>query len=210
MARPFAAIALVVAIPCAPLPAQQHAIWVDASGGVKSGAQRVALSGWYRVVHLAGRLELGLGARATAYAGEPVGYINRESVGGNFASTVLIDPAVYALDAGVFGELKLIGPVAVGANLDVLGVATGPRRRTGPLEAKPEAGSYFAYSSSDHGALNSEFYVSWRIVPRVRLRGGMSHYVTDYTVTDAAAAGSPSRRYQKFQTVPFLAIGLQL
>ena len=44
----------------------------------------------------------------------------------------------------------------------------------------------------------------------VRARAGMSHYVTDYTVTDRVAPGRPSSRYQKFQSVPFVAIALRL
>ena len=59
-------------------------------------------------------------------------------------------------------------------------------------------------------ANDSEFFVSLRVAPRVRVRGGASHYVTNYTVTDTAAVGAPNSRYQKFQTVPFIAVRLQL
>jgi hypothetical protein len=96
----------------------------------------------------------------------------------------------------------------VGANLDLIGVAVGPRRLAGALVAKPQAFSYFRYGSADHGALNSEFFAALRVAPRVRIRAGLSHYVTDYVVTDAAAAGAPSRRYQKFESVPFVAVTL--
>jgi len=118
--------------------------------------------------------------------------------------------AVYALNGAVFGKLDLTNLVALGANLDVIGVATGPTRTAGSLSEKPQAFSYFRYGSGDHGALNSEFFVSLRVAPRVRVRGGASHYVTNYTVTDTAAVGAPRSRYQKFQTVPFIAVRLQL
>ena len=78
------------------------------------------------------------------------------------------------------------------------------------MSAKPQAVSYFGYGSADHGALNSEFFASLRLTPRVRVRAGLSHYVTNYTVTDTAAPGAPSSRYQTFQTVPFVAVSLRL
>ena len=48
------------------------------------------------------------------------------------------------------------------------------------------------------------------IASRVRLRVGLSHYVTNYTVTDTAASGAPSSRYQRFETVPFFAVAVRL
>lgn len=210
MLRHFSLTALCTATLAAPLAAQLSPISLDASVGAKGGAQRAAVSVWYPVIHLAGRLRLGLGARVSSYRGDPIEYTNRGTVQGSLASTVSIDPAVYALNGAVFGELDLTNRVALGANLDVIGVATGPTWTAGSLSEKPEGLSYFRYGSRDHGALNSEFFVSLRLAPRVRVRGGASHYVTNYTVTDTAALGAPSSRYQKFQTVPFIAVGLRL
>jgi len=209
MMHRFSLTALCAATLAAPLAAQLPLISLDASVGAKGGARRAAVSAWYPVVHLVGRVHLGLGARVSAYGGDPIGYTNRGTVQG-LASTVPIDPAVYALNGAVLGELDLTNLVALGANLDVIGVATGPTRTAGSLAEKPQGFSYFRYGSGDHGALNSEFFVSLRVAPRVRVRGGASHYVTNYTVTDTAAVGAPSSRYQKFQTVPFIAVRLQL
>src|SRR6266852_1073378 len=208
--RQFSLPALCAATLGAPLAAQLSPISLDASVGANGGAQRAAVSVWYPVVNLAGRLPLGLGVRVSAYGGDPIGYTNRGTVQGSLASTVSIDPAVDALNGAVFGQLDLTNLVALGANLDVLGVATGPTRTAGSLSEKPQGFSYFRYGSGDHGALNSEFFVSLRVAPRVRVRGGASHYVTNYMVTDTAAVGAPSSRYQKFQTVPFIAVRLQL
>jgi len=208
--RHFSLAALCAAALAAPLATQLSPISLDASVGGKGGARRAAVSAWYPVVHLAGRLHLGLGARVSAYGGEPIDYTNRGTVQGSLASNVPIDPVVYALNSAVFGELDLTNPVALGANLDVIGVVTGPTRTAGSLSEKPQGFSYFRYGSGDHGALNSEFFVSLRVAPRVRVRGGASHYVTTYTVTDTAAVGAPSSRYQKFQTVPFIAVRLRL
>ena len=208
--RHFSLTVLCAAALAAPLTAQLSPISLDASAGAKGGARRAAVSIWYPVVRLAGRLHLGLGARVSAYGGDPTDYTNRGTVQGSLASSVPIDPALYALNSAVFGELDLTNRVAVGANLDVIGVATGPTRTAGSLSEKPQGFSYFRYGSGDHGALNSEFFVSLRVAPRVGVRGGASHYVTTYTVTDTAAVGAPSSRYQKFQTVPFIAVRLRL
>lgn len=194
----------------APLAAQHSPISLDASVGAKGGTQRAAVSVWYPMVHFAGRLHLGLGARVSSYRGDPIDYTNRGTVQGSLASTVSIDPAIYALNGAVFGELDLTNLLALGANLDVIGVAAGPTRTAGSLSEKPQGLSYFRYGSGDHGALNSEFFVSLRLAPGVRARGGVSHYVTNYTVTDAAAVGAPRSRYQRFQSVPFIAVRLRL
>src|SRR2546425_2034534 len=163
--RHFSLAALCAAALAAPLATQLSPISLDASVGGKGGARRAAVSAWYPVVHLTGRLHLGLGARVSAYGGDPIGYTNRGTVLGSLASSVTIDPAVYALNGAVFGELGLSNSLALGANLDLVGVATGPTRTAGSLAEKPQAFSYFRYGSADHGALNSELFVSLRVPP---------------------------------------------
>src|SRR3989475_2427950 len=175
--RHFSLAALCAAALAAPLATQLSPISLDASVGGKGGARRAAVSAWYPVVHLAGRLHLGLGARVSAYGGDPIDYTNRGTVQGSLASNVPIDPVVYALNSAVFGELDLTNPVALGANLDVIGVATGPTRTAGSLSEKPQGFSYFRYGSGDHGALNSGVFVSLPVAPRGRGGRGASHYV---------------------------------
>src|SRR3989449_8181323 len=208
--RHFSLAALCAAALAAPLATQLSPISLDASVGGKGGARRAAVRAWYPVVQAAGRLHLGLGARVSAYGGDPIDYPNRGTVQGSLASNVPIDPVVYALNSAVFGELDLTNPVALGANLDVIGVATGPTRTAGSLSEKPQGFSYFRYGSGDHRALNSEVFVSLRVAPRVRVRGGARHYVTTHTVTDTAAGGAPSSRHQKVQNVAFHARRLPL
>lgn len=204
------ALCLGIVALAAPVAAQVRPVSLDASVGAKRGARRAAVSVWYPVLRLGNRLHLGLGVRVSAYAGDPTGYTNRGAVQAGLAPSVTIDPAIYALDGAVFADLYVINAVAAGANLDLVGVATGPTRPAGSLAAKPQVFSYFRYGSADHGALNSEFFLSLRVAPRLRMRAGVSHYVTNYTVTDTAAAAASSSRYQSFQTVPFIAVALQL
>ena len=210
MIRNIASKILCAATFAAPLAAQGSRITLDGSVGAKSGAQRAAVSAWYPAVLLARRLHLGVGVRLSVYAGAPIGYSNRGTIQGSRPPNLTIDPAVYALNGAVFGELRVLHSVDLGANLDLVGIATGPTRTVGALTAKPQAGSYFQYGSADHGALNSEFFFSLRVAEPVQLRVGISHYVTDYTVTDTGTSGGPSTRYQRFQTAPFAAIRVRL
>jgi hypothetical protein len=135
----------------------------------------------------------------------PTPYRNRGTVQGNLTPNLDIDPGVVGANLAVAGEVRF-GPVVLGANLDLAGVGGGAGWRQGDLEGKPETASLFRYGTADRGALNSEFYGAFHLSSRVALRAGASHYVTNYVVTDAAAAGRPSARYQRFETVPFAAL----
>jgi hypothetical protein len=191
------------------LAAQRSANSFDISLGASGDVQRAAATAWLPVFAPSERVHAGMGIRATAYAGKPVVYENRDLAQGGLVSTLPIDPAVYALTVAVFGEGNLGRSVAIGANLDLAGLATGPDRSVGALRATPQVGSYFQYGHADRGALNSEFYLALRLGPRLRLRAGMSHYVTNYIVTDPSTAGDLSSRYQRFVTVPFVALSVR-
>src|SRR5256712_5462137 len=187
--RHFSLAALCAAALAAPLATQLSPISLDASVGGKGGARRAPVSAWYPVVHLAGCLHLGLGARVSAYGGDPIDYTNRGTVQGSLASNVPIDPVVYALNSAVFGELDLTNPVALGANLDVIGVATGPTRTAGSLSEKPQGFSYFRYGSGGPGGLNSALFVSLRGGPPGRARSGARAFVTPLSGTATPGPG---------------------
>ncbi len=167
----------------------------DASIGLNGDAGRFSLSASRHVRVIPDCWSLGVGLRATAYAGVVTELRSRGTVSGTLAAMVPIDPAVYGINAVVATDLRVAGPV----------------RRTGPLDAKPAAGSLFLDGSRDRGSLNSELAVSLALAPRLRLRGGSSHYVLGYSVADgssAAQAAAPRSRYQRFFTVPFLAVSV--
>lgn len=183
----------------------------DASIGLNKDAGRFSISAFRHLGVVPGRWSLGVGLRATAYAGAVTDFRNRGTVAGALAAKVPIDPAVYGINAVVGTDLRVAGPVHLEFNLDVAGLAAGPVYQTGTLDAKPATGSLFLYGSRDRGSLSSELAFSLALSPRLRVRAGSSHYVLGYRVADrgsGAQAAAPRSRYQRFFTVPFVAISL--
>jgi hypothetical protein len=193
---------------CAPTAASgTDRLAFDVSAGATQQARRVAATVSYSLFRPARWLDLGIGARVSAYFGDAADYENRDTETSALPSTLPIDPAVYAMNLSLYGEVRLARWAFLGANLDVIGAATGPSRRSDTRTATPQTFSYFAYGTNDHGALDSEFYLAARLSESVQLRAGLSHYVTNYAVT---APGGSDARYQRFESVPFLAVKWRL
>jgi hypothetical protein len=203
-------IVLCAAFTLATPPAAQERAWsVDASLGVGPDAGRGALSAWREVLKAPLKARLSAGLRASLYVAMSSAFENRDAVQDELQSRLDIDPGVAGANVAVGVELPL-GPVVLGANLDLLGIAAGSRWTRAALEGTPETLSYFLYGSADRGALNSEYYVLIGLRPSLALRIGASHYVTNYLVTNTTASGRPRARYQRFETVPFAALRLRL
>lgn len=199
------ALALLLAVPWpVAAVAAQRGVALDVSLGGAAKAQRAALAVWRPLLQWR-RAMVGAGLRASAYGGAPAAYALRGAASATFPDLLVIDPAVGALDLAVFSEFALGRRLALGFNLDLLGVAAGPRRPAGALDAEPQTGSVFRYGDADRGALNSEFYAALRLGGRWRVRAGASHYVTNYLVS-GAGPGAERARYQRFETVAFVAL----
>ncbi len=180
----------------------------DLSAGFGTGAGRIAAAGWLPFELAQGRVRIALGMRLTGYAGETRSFANRDGVQGALVSALPVDPSVYALNVAVAGDVQLGARLGVGANIDLAGVAAGPQRVAGAVELKPARWSVLQVGNGDRGSLNSEFYLSLRVSHRVQARAGASHYVLGYRGTDSASGSQPSARYQRFETVPFVAVRL--
>jgi hypothetical protein len=205
---PAALIGLALLFPGTLLGQGPRMSW-DASIGLNGDAGRFSLAAFRHLPVVPDRWSIGVGIRASAYAGAVADFRNRGTVSGMLTEHVPIDPAVYGINAAVATDLRVAGPVHLEFNLDVAGLAAGPTRHAGALEAEPATGSLFLYESRDRGSLNSELAVSLNVSPRFRLRAGSSHYVLGYTVTDRSAGTAFRSRYQRFFTVPFLAVSLE-
>ena len=197
-AFPLCTVALLLAT----VPAQAQRIDWDGSVGVSRDAWRAAATGIWRV-EVGRSLRLGVGARLSRYGGESRSYRSPdEDRPAALPLRVRLAPSVWGLNLAVEGQVRVIGPLAVGANLDLAGIATGSSRRDSGLRLEPARGSLFRYGDRDRGSLNSEYFLGLQAGSALALRAGVSHYVTGYRGT----AGGVSTRYLRFDTVPFLAL----
>ncbi|MBL8977689.1 MAG: hypothetical protein JNM53_04715 [Gemmatimonadetes bacterium] len=197
-AFPLCTVALLLAT----VPAQAQRIDWDGSVGVSRDAWRAAATGIWRV-EVGRSLRLGVGARLSRYGGESSSYRSPdEDRPAALPLRVRLAPSVWGLNLAVEGQVRVIGPLAVGANLDLAGIATGSSRRDSGLRLEPARGSLFRYGDRDRGSLNSEYFLGLQAGSALALRAGVSHYVTGYRGT----AGGVSTRYLRFDTVPFLAL----
>lgn len=183
------------------LPASAQRIDLDASLGFSGGAWRAGVSSQWRR-DIGSRLTLGTGLRLTYYDGDAASYRNQGATTITLPDRLAIDPAVGGLNVMVSAQARLVGSLAAGANIDLVGVAGGPTRQLGVAKLKPARGSLLLYGNNDRGSLNSEFFLAVRVGPRLELRGGISHYVVGYTAT----AGTSATRYLRFDTIPYVGV----
>ncbi len=181
------------------LPAQ--AWHTDLSAGFGADGRRVAISALREAWRPATRLSVAIGGRLTWYGGDTVDFALRdaEPACGDFgciAATKPIAPSILGLN--LFGEVRLrvARPVELGANLDLFGAALGADDAA--------RWSLFLYGNRDRGSLNSEFFASVDVTRRMRLRGGLSHYVIGYQAPRNDDGGP--ERYQRFFNAVFIAV----
>lgn len=196
---PLVPIVLLAAVP---LAAQTPRATLDVSFGADEGV-RVGISTMRTTPIFQGRGRLGVALRGNLFTGSAESFTNRGAVIGGLAPAMTIEPWVGAAALAVVAEGRLGRGWRAGMNLDVVGVALGPTRTTGTVEAKPARWSSFRYGNRDRGSLNSEFYASYDLSNRLTVRAGFSHYVLGYEATDPSFGTS---RYQKFFTTSFVAL----
>jgi hypothetical protein len=145
---------------------------------------------------------VGAGVRATTFTGAAAIYRNQGETTFLLAETLSLSPDVWAINAMVLGAVRITERVSIGANRDLVGVAGGRGRVVGAATLEPARLSLFGYGNRDRGSLNSEFFASVNVRRRLRVRGGLSHYVLGYEAHD----GDVKTRYLRFYNVPFIAL----
>ncbi|HSE66896.1 MAG TPA: hypothetical protein VLB12_07915 [Gemmatimonadales bacterium] len=176
----------------------QRLTW-SASVGAGGGSWRAATAAsWH--VQVNPWLQLSLGPRLTRFGGNTKSYRIHDAGSTTLPANLSLAPEVWALNVAVGAEVQPVDLFALGANLDLAGLATGSALSTADATLEPARWSLFRYGHRDLGSLNSEAYIA---VPlrHLRIRAGISHFVTGYTVS-----GQSSARYLRFDTVPFLGV----
>jgi len=198
--RALLLVALTTFAAAAARPALAQRLVGDASLGLAGSSWRAAVAALWQVD--LGPLRLGAGPRLTHFGGDAKTYRSHEALPAGVPPRLRFAPDVWALNLAVSGRVPIAGPVAAGANLDVLGVAVGPSRTSSGTKLKPARGSLFRYGDRDRGSLNSELFVALTVAREFTLRAGISHYVTGYRLTE----GPMKAHFLRFDTVPFLAV----
>lgn len=145
---------------------------------------------------------IGAGAR---YSGISRG---SEIVIGDKKEKTLSKIELQALNVLIAADWIISDPWLVGMNLDILGYTfSGSTVRLMPnnADAEPESINMFLYSKNDRGFLNSEFFVGYRAMPELILRGGVSHQVIEYSGVGFTA----DEKLQKFYNLFFVAFDYQ-
>lgn len=185
----------------------QRLVALDVSVGANNGGQRLAASAWLPLTTLLERITLSGGARLTSYNGESGTFGNRGTVTAALTPRLNFPSQVVGFAIAVQAEVAIVGPLSVGFNIDLAGVAAGGDQSVAGLTARVQRGSLLLGGSPDVGALNSETYVAWAFAPTFTFRAGTTHFVTNYEVRDPASPGVTAAKYQQFKTLPFVAVG---
>ncbi|MDP3773468.1 MAG: hypothetical protein Q8Q85_04305 [Gemmatimonadales bacterium] len=161
------------------------------------------------------RARLGYGVRVTVIGGgdQAFGTADPDIPRSQREAVLVRSPLAVAANLEFYSSLRLLGTVAVGFDIDVVGIGAGPKRQADPASgsvadssARATGFNLLRGGNADHGTLNSEFFLAVRVTPRMTLRSGLIHAVSEYSTSASRALGND--RFRKFVTVPFVAVTL--
>jgi len=170
------------------------ALHFDLSWGYASTKRTAALTAaqMFRVP-LVESLQLGYGVRLTSFWGFSQDFetADRNLFQEDRIDTVNIaDPFLNSANLGLYSHYELTELFGLGINLDFIGLGFGPSRngnfrsrtRAEPFDivASPSHFNLWTVGNSDHGMLNSEFFVTADPFESMRVRLGFSHYRGEY------------------------------
>lgn len=226
----FPSRALLVAIGLVPMlaaarapdPGARHFQTVDGSLGFARERVTAALSWNHLYAPWPRRLAFGLGARFTSFAGfgrltfrtgDPdlirAGEVNR---------LVIEDALVGSVNLQLLAIGRVVGPIEVGFDIDLVGFSFGPGRSgdyesadaalAGPRRARVSSFDLLLVDIRDRGQLNSEFFVGWRLADAWTVRAGLSHVATEYRTVDPLDHGN--RRFRRFTSQLLVGVSRRL
>lgn len=191
----------------APVP-PRHATVLDLTGATGPTLNYASTAAWRLWgVGAAGRLQAGLGVRASHFFANGLALDNQTTPGA--PSIQVWEPQLTALNAAFHLRARVVGPLRLGFNLDVAGVSFGAARPQGEvvgapvgMAVRPVRANLLLGGTRDRGSLNSEFYAAVALPRGLSLRAGWSHIATAY-VSDAD-------RYRRFRNLAALGVSYQL
>jgi len=150
------------------------------------------------------RFNIGYGLRFTNFIGSDLDYTTApakytsgkssiaalfsENIPANIDTVSFAKSQTYFLNAGIY--LSYLLPyfknrLEIGVNIDAIGFTFGSRQnavyKNNTVTAKPTSLNLLLISDSDQGSLNSEWYVSYWVTPKLAVKLGYEFLFSEYT-----------------------------
>ena len=211
----------------------------DAAAAVGNGsfAGSLAWSHLHGIGKNKQRLKVGYGLRVTSFVAanqyyttapskftsttQSLGTIFSETIQENIDTIATATGLTYSFNLAIYIQYTLSRKFDVGCNIDAAGVSFGPSKKFNIIsnvydagqqpvqEGSPTKFNLLLTSDNDIGSLNSEFFIRYKITPKISLRGGYAFIFSEYR-TDNPLSFDDGRivndRYRYKAAMAFLGI----
>lgn len=133
-------------------------------------------------------LHIGLGARSTVFFSRGASFVTAEASelrAGRMETFHLTDVLVSSTNAMFVANFELSEAFGLGFNLDLFGISFGKQAKLGnqvmSSDAEPSRFNVFIFDNYDHGSLNSQFLVSYKLPNNYKVSVGLAHQFVEYT-----------------------------
>jgi hypothetical protein len=183
------------------------------------------------------RLKVGYGLRLTSFVAanqyyttapskytsttQSLGTIFSETIHQNIDTITTATALTYSFNLAIYIQYTLSRKIDVGCNIDVVGVSFGPSKQFNVISTVYDPGqepiqkgsptrlNLLLTSDNDIGSLNSEFFIRYRLTPKISLKGGYAFLFSEYR-TDKSLSFDDSRivndRYRYKASMAFLGV----
>ena len=195
---------------------------VDIAAGI-GGSKVTAALAWnhYLGIGESRRLKLGVGARLSSFFGS--GALDYSTAHadlikqGSVSHLTISDARTSALNLAFVSRLRIVSRLEAGFDIDLVGAGFGSSRTgdyrsaaaslSGPQPADAATFNLLLGGKPDRGQLDSEFYLAWWWSDRWAVRGGFSHFLSEYRTARTLDAGSD--RFRHSANLGFVAVSFR-
>lgn len=195
---------------------------VDIAAGIGASKATGALA-WnhYLGIGESRRLKLGLGARLSSFFGSGgLAYSTAHAdliKQGRVNDLTISDARTSALNLAFVSRLRIVSRLEAGFDIDLVGTGFGPSRTgayrsaaaslSGPQPADTATFNLLLGGKPDRGQLDSEFHLTWWWSNRWAVRGGFSHFLSEYRTARSLDSGAD--RFRHSANLGFLAVSFR-
>jgi hypothetical protein len=187
---------------------EQHYFDAAIAVGDESFSGSLAWSHLHGIGKKKQRLKVGYGVRYTSFVAankyyttapskytstvQSLGTIFSETIHENIDTITTATALTHSLNLVLYLQYTLSEKFDIGCNIDLFGVSFGPSRQFNIIsnvydsgqepvqQGSPTTLNLLLTSDNDIGSLNSEFFVRYRLTPKISLRGGYAFLFSEY------------------------------